>query len=39
MFYNLVLKREQQVYSEEGIEWLHVSYRDNDPACRIIEVF
>ena len=38
MFINLVLRKEQEVYSSEGVEWVHISFRDNAPIYRMIEV-
>ena len=38
MFINLVLKKEQEVYRSEGVEWVHISFVDNAPIYKMIEV-
>ena len=38
MFINLVLRKEQEVYRSEGVEWVHISFRDNAPIYKMIEV-
>ena len=38
MFINLVLRKEQEVYRSEGVEWVHISFIDNAPIYRMIEV-
>ena len=38
MFINMVLKKEQEVYRSEGVEWVHISFKDNEPIYRMIEV-
>ena len=38
MFINLVLRKEQEVYRSEGVEWVHVEFQDNEPIYRMVEV-
>ena len=37
LFIELVLKREQEEYSNEGIEWVHIDYFNNEVICQIID--
>ena len=38
MFINSVLKKEQEVYRSEGVEWVHINFQDNAPIYTMIEV-
>ena len=38
MFINSVLKKEQEVYCSEGVEWVHISFKDNALIYTMIEV-
>ena len=38
MFIKSVLKKEQEVYRSEGVEWVHISFQDNEPIYTMIEV-
>ena len=33
----LVLRREQEEYRNEGIEWVHIEYFNNEPICRLMD--
>ena len=37
MFVELVLRREQEEYRSEGIEWVHISYFNNEPICSMMD--
>lgn len=37
LFIELVLKREQEEYNREGIEWKHIDYFNNSIICDLIE--
>lgn len=37
LFIQLVLKQEQEVYQDEGMEWVHINYFDNKHVCEMIE--
>lgn len=37
LFIELVLKREQEEYKNEGIEWVHIDYFNNAPICTLID--
>ena len=34
----LVLKREQQLYREEGIPWVYIDYFNNKVICEMIDI-
>ena len=34
----LVLKREQQLYRDEGIQWIQIEYFNNQVICAMIDV-
>ena len=34
----LVLKREQQLYKDEGIPWVQIAYFNNEVICSMIDV-
>ena len=33
----LVLRREQEEYRSEGIEWVHIEYFNNEAICRMMD--
>jgi myosin-1 len=37
LFIELVLKREQEEYHNEGIDWMHVEYFNNQIICDLVE--
>lgn len=37
LFIELVLKQEQEEYTREGIEWVHVDYFNNKVICDLVE--
>ncbi len=37
LFIELVLKREQEEYRNEGIEWVHIDYFNNELICTLID--
>nr|XP_039269544.1 unconventional myosin-Ia-like isoform X1 [Styela clava] len=37
IFIELTLKEEQEEYIQEGIEWIHIDYFDNEIICKLIE--
>ena len=37
LFIELVLKREQEEYYNEGIEWVHIDYFNNEAICHMID--
>ena len=38
MFIEIVLKQEQEEYRNEGVEWIHITYANNEEICRMIDV-
>ena len=37
LFIQLVLKQQQEEYIREEIEWVEVSYHNNEPICNLVE--
>nr|WEL12765.1 myosin class I A [Halisarca dujardinii] len=37
LFIQLVLKREQEEYEREGIEWVHIDYFNNEVICKLVD--
>ena len=37
LFVELVLRREQEEYRSEGIQWVHIDYFNNEPICRMMD--
>lgn len=37
LFIQLVLKREQEEYEREGIEWVHIDYFNNEIICKLVD--
>ena len=37
LFVELVLRREQAEYTNEGIEWVHIDYFNNEPICKMMD--
>lgn len=37
IFIELTLREEQEEYIQEGIEWIHIDYFDNEVICNLIE--
>ena len=38
MFIKLVLRKEQEAYRSEGLQWVTVDFVNNEPICGMIEV-
>ena len=37
LFIRLVLKQQQEEYIREEIEWVEISYHNNEPICQLVE--
>jgi len=37
LFMKLVLEQEQEIYKEEGLDWIHIHFSDNSAICDMIE--
>merc|ERR1712227_581216 len=37
LFIQLVLKQQQEEYIREEIEWVEISYHNNEPICQLVE--
>ena len=37
LFVELVLRREQEEYRNEGIKWVHIEYFNNEAICKMMD--